>query len=233
MKQGGLTLVELLVTVAISAVLVVALGTAHHAAVRYQLDRQSASSQASRIETFEARLRGLLERAYLSDDDSDPLTYFVASATGGSLAELDTLTFTALAEPPRAAYLRATAPHDELNSRFRPQGGTVEVGIGPTVVGDGAAGGTLLRLQQPPDGDPTQGGRQSTLAAEAEILGFEFYDGTAWQTVWDTQSGPRRLPAAVTVRYRWQQQAGERVVTCRLLHSDVTPANPVLQEGGA
>lgn len=233
MRRAGLTLVELLVALAITAALVASLSTAHAAAVRYQQDSAARSAALAGPAQFEAQVRALLSRAYLSADDADATTYFLTSASGGELAQVDTLTFTALPAPPPPAYLQAEGALDELNRRFGPQGGLVEVALGPVVVGDGREGGFLLRTQRPPDGDTTQGGRQRTLAAQAELAGFEFWDGTAWQAEWDTQTGPRRLPSAVIVRYRWAGEAEERAIVVRLLNSDVTPQDPVLQEGGA
>lgn len=232
MSRSGLTLVELLVSLAISSALVGSIAVAHTAAVRHQQETARRRQQGGGLEQFEAQVYELLGRAYLSADEADATSYFLTSASGGELATIDTLTFTALPPPLPPSFLTAGGDLVERNARYGPQGGLVEHSLGPVVVGDGVQGGLLLRTQHPSDGDTTQGGRQRTLAAEAELVGFEFWDGTAWQPEWDTQSGARRLPAAVRLQYRWGGEAETRTMVVRLRNSDVTAENPVLVEGG-
>lgn len=232
MSRSGLTLVELLVSLAVTSALVGSLAVAHSAAVSHQKEAARRRQQGSGPEAFESQVGELLSRAYLSEDEADAASYFLTDASGGELASIDTLTFTALPPPLPPSFLKADGGLDERNSRYGPQGGLVEHSLGPVVVGDGAEGGLLLRTQHPADGDTTQGGRQRTLAAEAELVGFEFWDGTAWQPEWDTQAGARRLPAAVRIEYRWGGEAEARTMVVRLLNSDVTAEDPVLVEGG-
>jgi len=231
--RSGLTLVELLVSLAITVILVFSLTIAHNAGVRFQERTLGAVSRFQLIHRFENDLQSRFRTAYLTADATDQQSYFVASASGGDLATVDTVTFTTLGDPIPGA---AVASQDELPDRIAklgPQGGPSEIAFSTAVIGEGTEGGLLLRVQKPSDGDPTQGGRQSTFAAEVAPVSWEFWDGTVWQTQWDTLAQSRRLPAAVRLTYRWGQEDFDRVVTCPLQNSDVTPENPVLQEGGA
>lgn len=233
MKRSGLTLLELLVALAITAILVVSLALAHNAGIRFQERTLGAVSRFQLIHRFEDGLQDLFLTAYLTEDETDQQSYFVASASGGDLALVDTVTFTALGGQIPGS---AVTSEDELPDRISslgPQGGPSEVAFSTAVVGDGVEGGLLLRTQRPSDGDPSQGGRQSTFSAEVQPVSWEFWDGTVWQTQWDTRSQARRLPAAVRLTYRWADEDFDRAVTCQLQNSDVTPENPVLQEGGA
>lgn len=233
MSRRGLTLVELLVALAISSILVGALVLAHSAGVKFQEATFGSVSRFTQIQRFEDGLRQYFRHAFLSADATDQQSYFVTSASGGNLANTDTVTFTTLGRPIPGA---AVASQDELPDRvakYGPQGGPVEVSFSTAVIGDGTEGGLLLRTQHPSDGDFTQGGRQRTFAAEVTPVVWEFWDGTAWQTQWDTLAQARRLPAAVRLTYRWADEESDRTVVCQLQNSDVTRENPVLQEGGA
>ena len=59
-------------------------------------------------------------------------------------------------------------------------------------------------------------------------LGFEFYDGIEWVTVWDTLNSTRRLPAAVRVSYTLStdSEAQTHTFVVPLAASDVDADNP-------
>ena len=64
-----------------------------------------------------------------------------------------------------------------------------------------------------------------------DTLSFEFYDGTDWQTTWDTTTmTTRRLPSAVRVTYKFTDEETEHVLVFPVPTSDVTPDNPVVAE---
>lgn len=222
----GLTLVELLVTVAATALLTVAVAFAFEQTIRLQRDAPARLRGAAEESYPVQRLTRLLSGAFLPEDASDPrgfLVYDDGSVTGMAGQSLSWTTF---AESVNLAYMGAEGTLEDLNERFGPQGGVTEVMISTYPVGQpaGEVTGLFLRLQKPADGDPTQGGFEELLVEGAEEVAFGFYNGLEWLDTWDTRTGERRLPAAV--RVMWSVQGESRELLVRLPLSDVTPENP-------
>jgi hypothetical protein len=116
-----------------------------------------------------------------------------------------------------------------LNRKFGPQGGLAETELSITPVGDaGDLKGLFLRTQRPPDSDPTQGGEETLLAQNLRDIRFEFYDGTDWQTSWDSRNGNKdKLPDAIRVTYLFPQDRLPHSFVVRLLLKDAGPvSNP-------
>ena len=192
---------------------------------------------------FEATLADLFRHAYLDTDAQNRYTFFMsgdaisgsAGASGGS-ADASSLVFTVLGRRVPPTVLSSTEDFDANNSKFGPVGGVTEVQLSTTPIGDGSNGrqGLFLREQTPSDGDPSQGGEESILSEDVETVSFEYFDGTTWQTTWDTSTmGTRRLPSAVRVTYRPRGEDTDRVLTFSVPSSDVTPDNPVAQEAAS
>jgi hypothetical protein len=123
-----------------------------------------------------------------------------------------------------------------LNQNIGPQGGTQEISFEMTPVGsppDANATGLFLRVQTPADDDPTQGGNESVFDADVSQITFQFFDGANWQPSWDTTTASRRLPAAVWVDYQLTSDNSDHEFIVTLPNSDVTPTNPVTDQGGS
>jgi hypothetical protein len=228
-------LIELMVVLGVTVILVASVAFAYTTGLRFQAQVPEREAQLRRVERFENRLRNLFEGAYLTSDETDAAAYFMTLSASGDLANPDTVVFTTLGQPATNAYLLASDEFEVLNDRFGPQGGIAEVSLSLIPVGTPpteSATTLYLRVQRPPDGDPTQGGLERALADNIESLTFEFFDGLDWVTEWNTQTQQRRLPAAVRVTYRVVDEATDRVMTLRIPHSDVTPDNPIVQEIG-
>lgn len=201
-------------------------------------DRVKASRvNRERDARFEDRLRSLIQSAFLSTVQTDTSSYFVGG-DGGSESEdgqngvAGGLTFTALSEKLPLEMLNSTDDFTTLNERFGPRGGMTEVSLALTPIGEAPVqNGLFYRHQTPADGDNTQGGVESVLDPDIDQISFEFFDGTDWITGWDTQSQAEpRLPAAVRITYNRTDEQ-EQIFIVRLIHSDVTPANPVTSGG--
>jgi len=240
-KRRAFTLVELLVAITIIGIVTVALTRAYTLGIDFgQRIDASREIEAKRL-LLESRLRALLECAWLSDNETDPYSFFVASVGGSAAAgggntgggDADTITFTAADLAPPAAYLNSTDDFETLNELYGPQGGVTEVALSLTAYGEaGENTGLFLRQQRPADGDPTQGGFEEVVDPDVEAIRFEFYDGQQWATDWDSGvAGLRRLPAAVRVFYTLTG-AAERSFIVRIPLSDVTPDNPAGAGGG-
>lgn len=205
--------------------------------------RTESRAEVRRVE-MERRIADLISRAELSTDATDNASFFVgeftegvASGTGaaGETAGADSLTFTATGTRVPANLLGVDPATDftELNRRFGPQGGRAEVSLSLTGIdAPSDDNGLFLRIQRPSDGDPTQGGLQSLMHADVREIQFEFFDGNEWRPDWDTRSTtPGRLPAAVRVRYRLDDEDNLRTFTVPIPASDVTPLNPITAGG--
>lgn len=243
-RRRGLTLVELLVVMASVAVLILASTRAYVIGLDVERRlRDDIGAERAGLR-FERAVASLLEHAYLSPTAGDPNTFFVATfsegraglsaspSTFGGISDL--LVFTAVGTPLPADYLAAEGTFEDLNAAYGPQGGLAEIEFSLVPFDAPAeARGLFVREQRPADGDPSQGGFQRVLEPAVTEIGFEFFDGVAWRTSWDTRTTePDRLPAAVRVRYRLNDEEDERVFVVRLPNSDVTPDDPVTVGGG-
>jgi prepilin-type N-terminal cleavage/methylation domain-containing protein len=238
-SNSGLTLLELLITVAIISVLMMGVSRAYVAGIDYDTRMRDGRAEAARIQAFEDRMTELIKHAHLSEDANQTASYFIGSVGNGQDAqgtvtggEADTLIFTVAGLRVRGSLLDATEEFEELNQKYGPQGGIAELAISTIPVGSAAdRSGVFLREQRPADGDPTQGGYESLMQPGVESMKFEFFDGTQWQTSWDTREmTTKRLPAAVRVTYRLETEANDRTLTVRVPASDVTVQNPVTTE---
>lgn len=240
MKRRGLTLLEVLVSMAIAGLLAVAVSTAFSAAVRYQLRApQSRDAHLAQV-NFENRIRGLLSRAFVDDDAANENTSFVGrvnEAGGGTGREVGAteLIFTILGERPAGGALDTTEQiaFEDRNDRFGPTGGAREIRLGMTPLGDaGDRAGLFVREQTPPDDNIEEGGFESVLDDRVSSVEFEFWDGTEWLTEWDTRNGDRRIPGAILVTYSLSDDPDtQHKMVVRLATSDVTTSNPITGGG--
>ena len=136
MRHRGLTLIELLVVLGINGLLVTAIVAAYQVGMRFQQNVPQAEVRFQADMDFERRLETLFRAAYLSSDDADATTYFLMYASGGNLAEPDTLVMTCVGIPPIGAFLNSEEEFEDLNDQFGPQGGIVEISISTYPVGD-------------------------------------------------------------------------------------------------
>jgi prepilin-type N-terminal cleavage/methylation domain-containing protein len=244
MRRRGITLIELLLALTISSLVMAAAGTAYIAGTNTARTLGNGRDVVAKQALFEATLADLFRHAYIDTDAQNRYTFFQsgdaitgsttnAGATGqGSSTDANALVFTVLGRRLPATTLSSTDDFETNNSKFGPVGGVTEVELSTTPIGDGANGqqGLFLREQTPSDGDPSQGGEESLLNPDVETISFEYFDGTDWQTTWDTSTmGTRRLPSAVRVTYKLRDESQDRVLTFSLPASDVTPDNPVTQ----
>jgi type II secretory pathway pseudopilin PulG len=238
--RRGVTLIEMLLVVVTMAVILGATAGATVTAVNHQQRATASRTVRTRDALFEDRLRNLISGAYLSTVTTETSSFFVGgTGSGDDSSSLQSsgpqLIFTTVGERIPSELLESTDDFETLNERFGPRGGMVEVAISQTPVGNAPTQqGLFIRKQVPADGDLTQGGMESVLDADIDTINFEFWDGLQWITEWDTQSSNTpRLPAAVRITYRRQNEDQDRFLIVRLRHSDVTPDNPLTQEAGA
>lgn len=235
----GLTIIEVLLSITLSAVIMTAAAQALSIGLGYDSKIRTSGETELKRKAFEDRVVRYLSRAYLNPISTDEGSFFIASQgplSGGEASEnSDTLTFTVAGNPiPSGAREGTDLEFEQLNEQVGPVGGISEVCISPHAIGSAPSStGTFLRLQTPADGDATQGGRESQLATEAIIKSLEFYDGEAWQTAWDTRTqSTKRLPSSIRVTYEWDGDGVDRIVTVGVVSSDVTPENPVIAGEG-
>jgi prepilin-type N-terminal cleavage/methylation domain-containing protein len=235
MRRRGLTLIELMVTLGITVILITSVAFAYAEGVKFQSRVPEQDAQLRSVTRFENRLRRIFEGSFLTSDETDQASYFMTLSSTGDLANPDTVVFTTLGMPVSGAYLMSTDEFETLNERFGPQGGAAEVALSMVPIGEPPTESTTtlyVRVQRPPDGDPTQGGLERSLVENIESFAFEFFDGIEWLPDWDTQTRQRRLPAAVRITYRIAGDETDRILTVRVPLSDVTPDNPIVQEIG-
>lgn len=228
-KRCGLTLYELLVAGVIVAIVTAALTRAFAVGLTFPARAEASRDREGARIRFEEKVGRLLRNAFLSTDTGNAAGYFLAGVDAAG--EEGRVTFTAAPESVAGAALSATGSFEEQHERFGPIAATREVSLGLTPLGEaGDLQGLFLREQVPADGDPTQGGKESLLGQTVEEATFELYDGAVWQIDWDTRTGQRRLPAAVRVSYRLQGEEQPTLFVVQLVHSDVTPENPIVVE---
>lgn len=237
--KRGVSLLELLVVAVMSGIVMLAVARAFSAGVEFQTQVVPERESQLDRQRFEDGIARLIRSAYISEDEIDATTYFVAlNSSGGTglsgAASADTIIFTVLGMPPVSSFLNSTEDFETRNLVYGPQGGAAEVQLGTTPVGDaGDRTGLFLREQRPSDGEPLQGGYEQVFEERVNSMFFEFWNGETWTGEWDTiTQGERRLPAAVRVTYDFVGEEYSRTFVVRIPLSDVTQENP-LGFGGA
>lgn len=212
MRERGLSLLELLLALVIVAVAMAAVSRTYINGLTFE-DRYGRSVQAADVRAhLESRIGRLLAGAELTGASSflvAPVPNQAAPQGGDSSEEVlgvgaPSLTLTTWNDAAPSPYGEETGQDFEsLNSRFGPQGGAAEIALSTLPVGDaGPKRGLFLREQRPPDSDVAEGGQEGVLEETVREIRFEFYDGSAWQTSWDSRNGQKdKLPAAIRVTY--------------------------------
>ena len=246
-RRRGVTLVELLIVLVITAILALALGYAFTAELTMQRVEEARRADQDRSDATERRIGRLLQGAKLTAPvaagpaaaggppvATDQITYFegVAESSANDLG-CDRLTFTTTAPALPLAALDGTDDFETQQGARGPVGGLAEVSLSVTPVGDaGGRAGLFERIQRPADADPTQGGFESVLDPRIARIGFQFWDGAEWVTEWDA-TNPPRLPQAVRVSYtlRGQPDSEVRVFDVPIPASDVDAQTPQASSG--
>lgn len=235
-RRSGVTLIELVISIAIVGILTAAVTRAFVAGLTYETSIAEARSRQETKDLIDSRLTELFQQAYLSPDDTNTDTFFIGGAEGdtgigGGLA--DTVQFTIQGARPRSALVESEDDFETQNETYGPQGGVAEISLSMTAVGEaGANTGLFIRTQRPSDSEPTQGGAESVFDATITSIEFEFWDGTTWQPAWSTLVGAeKRLPAAVRITYSREGEAEDRphILIVRVPMSDVTADDPAEQ----
>jgi Tfp pilus assembly protein PilE len=236
MRVRGITLLEVLVVSVCMAILIGASTSAVFTAIRHTSKVKASRTVYDRNARFEDRLRSILQNAYLSSVANDTNSYFfggqdVVDVPNGTTDESQ-LVFTGLSQRIPSAMIESADDFETLNQSYGPEGGLSEYSLSLSPVGSAPVEQALfLRRQTPADGDPAQGGLESILDPDIDSISYEFYNGESWETSWDTTSlNPPRLPAAVRITYRRINDESDHFFIVRLIHSDATADNPVLQE---
>lgn len=234
MRKRGITLIELISVVVCMAIIIGASSTSVYTAIVHTSKVKASRAVYDRNALFEDRLRAVIENAYLSSDATDTKSYFiggqnVSQSAPGQSSDENQLVFTGLSSRIPSEVLESTDDFETLNSTYGPEGGVSEYALSLTPIGDSPVDTALfLRKQTPADGDNSQGGYQSVLDPDIDTISYEFYNGTDWDVTWDTQTtNIPRLPAAVRITYRRRDDSTDHYFIVKLIHSDVTPDNPV------
>lgn len=227
-------MIELLIVIVMFTIITLASGRALVASLDY--NRKVQESRVTRFKNaeFEDRIRNLLKYAYLSTVNTDTNSYFIGGTQSqtpqaAQSANPDSLTFTMLRPKPPGALAESTNDFETNNRNIGPSTGITEVSLSLSPVGQApVTEGLFLRQQTPADGDTTQGGVESLLDGDISEFTFEFWNGTSWDTTWNTQSQTTpRLPASVRLTYKRKDDTDNHIMVVRLIHSDVTTLNPV------
>ena len=244
-NRRGITLIELLLTLGLTVLVLVAAGRAFITGLNFSAQLSAGRAAISERVTFEENLTTLLRRAYLSSDTTSSNTFFIAgdttqtaSSTGlqqgqnnsPSGSGTDSLTFSIVGRRLPGSLLTSQDDFETNNRQLGTYGGVTEVSLQTTPLGDGGAGkqGLFVREQTPSDGDPTQGGYESLYNETVSQIKFEFFDGTQWITDWDTRSQTaKRLPPTIRVTYRFTGDDDDHIFLIQVPGSDVTPDNPL------
>jgi type II secretory pathway pseudopilin PulG len=228
--RAGITFIELLVSIAIVAIIIPAVTIAASYGIRYNQRLENSRQTTDNLYSFEDCMREMIEAAYIKGTANDTSTFFMLTTSTNAVdANPDTLTFTTLNYHPSGSFIRSQDDFDQLNRAYGPQGGIKEISFSMTPVGDvDEVEGLFLREQRPADADTTQGGVESLFDGDIQSIRYECWDGIEWITTWDTSTMTTpRLPAAVQVFYKLTGDDNERSFVVRIPLSDVTTDNPI------
>lgn len=261
-KRTGLTLLELLLALTFTALLATAMSFAYGSAFKASGRLSAAIEPNLQQVQIQQKITQFIQHAYLSSTTTDPNTYFTTnpisnppttsgtntSISAGSQSSTSSsgssslsqyggsqeLVLTAIGLPIPAAYIHSSDDFQTLNQDFGPSSGLAEISLSLNAAGSANnQTGLFLRVQQPADSDPTQGGVESLLIPNCTDVSFQFFDGTQWDPTWDTVSQTtKQLPSAVKVTYSINN--GDPITfVVPVYTSNVTPQNPVTQTGSS
>ncbi len=239
--QRGVTLIELIVVMAVMIILVVALGYGFVGGLDLQRVSAKRREEYSAIDGVDRQITRLLQSAFLSATATDTNTYFVGQMDEGGQADetgCDRLTFTTTSPAIPTPSLESADDFETQHKARGPIGGMSEVSYGMRAIGSpkGNQSGLFERVQTPSDADNTQGGMESVLSPQIQKIGFQFWNGTDWETAWDTSTtGMHRLPSLVKVTYTLNtatansrsDNTATHAFIVPIFTSDVTSDNPV------
>ncbi len=156
-----------------------------------------------------------------------------SSSTNGATSQYggaQQLVFTAIGLKVPDSYLHSNDDFPTLNQDFGPSSGLAEISFSLTPAGSVSnQTGLFLRIQQPADSDPTEGGMERLLIPNCTDISFQFFDGIQWDPTWDTVSQTtKQLPSAVKVTYT-VSNGDPTTFVVPILTSNVTPQNPDTQ----
>ena len=140
MKRRGLTLIELLIVLAMTGIILVGLTGSYEIALRFQREVPAREAERQAELSFIKQLRLSLEGAYLSEDEDDLTSYFIATSADGVSGNPDTITFTTTAFAPSGDFIAAEGDFETLHADFGPQGGLTELGLTARSVASSAFG---------------------------------------------------------------------------------------------
>ncbi|MDR3707044.1 MAG: hypothetical protein P4L33_01990 [Capsulimonadaceae bacterium] len=240
--EAGITVVELILALAMTAILAGAITYAFTAGIQMHRRHTQDLAKTDTTAHMEEELTRLFEGARLStatagtravasvNTTNGPTTYFT-SETNGTSTDLgcDRVTFTTTGAGIPMSTFYSDDDYETQQTARGPIGGLAEVSLGTTAVGDsGDKTGLFERIQRPSDTDTTQGGKEFVLDPAIESMGFQFYDGTQWESAWDTTSGVARLPQAVQISYTIKDDPDQttHVFVVTIPASDVNSLDP-------
>lgn len=208
----GVSLIELLLTLFLLSLTMAAVLRAFVAGLSAEKRIATARDTSEESIRLEEGISSLIAGSDLTDGESEfispvprnNLSSQTQPSGGGLPPGSSSLSFTTWSKPPPTRYFgQGQRPWEALNSQFGPQGGTTQFALALDPVGDaGLKQGLFIREQKPPQQDISVGGTERLYSSQVADIRFEFYDGTAWQTSWDSRNGQKgKLPAAVRVTY--------------------------------
>ena len=240
-RSRGLSLIELLLSISITAIAMVAVGRTFSEGLTYEANADRTRSDFDQRVRFEDAVTGMIRGISIHAANGFLVAPVTQSGTNDSLQQSSATTphlgagasnvaFTTSSLTPPQGYMQQTGENFvSLNREFGPQGGLTEVELSMTPVGDpGDVSGLFFRTQRPADSDPTQGGDETLLVPGLADIRFEFYDGSDWVTSWDSKNGQKdKLPAAIRVTYAFPKDPIVHSFVVRLLLKDAGPVtNP-------
>lgn len=248
MRRRGITVLELLIALSIVVLATLAVTRAYTGALKFQSKSAETRELHNARVKFEDEMTRYLAGAELNGGTAYLVSPIPQSLTGIAEHNSDSLlgdgsasiVLTTGAKPMPFQYLSATETDlPSLNRHFGPVGGDAEVAYSMSPAGDpGLKRGLFIREQNPPDDDVTQGGEERVADTDIRDIRFEFYDGTTWQTTWDSRNANKgTLPAAIRVTYLLLEEKTPRQFFVRLplsfLAPGGTPAPPTTSSSGS
>ncbi len=197
----GFTLVEVILSMAICAIVLVAINAVFATAVRLRDRTSAAVDEALPIERTLDKLRGDLKGAV------GPGGFLAGDFKCGAQAMGTSMGLSGEAGGAGLDFITASC---QISDRA-PWGDLQEVVYelkAPTEKSQ--AGMDLIRCVNPNLlATTTQTPDTQPLLSHVEAVDFDCYDGSQWRNTWDTSSGDTNLPVAVRIRIRMVTNPGE------------------------
>lgn len=183
-RQSAFTLMEMLLALAVSAIVVAAIGGVFYSALRLRNNAAAALDEAAPLHQAIALLRRDLQNAL--PPSGGMASNLTVNSIGGGMGQNAAIQFST-----STGAMKADTPGPDIQQ--------VSYELRPSLQPSRSGGSDLFRIVIRNPLSTTIESDEQFLLGNVESIEFSCYDGADWRPSWDTSMGNTNLPSAVKV----------------------------------